>query len=119
MGKVVIDVIKVKTATIASGASLSGYVEIDEAKHIGIVMPAEWTAADLTFQVSHNGSTWYDLYNDSGTEVTIVADSGRSISLDVAALSLAPWQHLKIRSGTSSVPVTQTAARTLYVVCKW
>jgi hypothetical protein len=116
---VVIDVIKVKTATIASGGSLSGLVQIDEAKYIGIVMPSEWTAADLTFQVSMDGSEWVDLYDDTGAEVTVTAGANRAIGIDVASLALTPWQYITIRSGTSALAVNQAAARTLYVVCKW
>lgn len=117
-GQLVEGRIEVKSATIANGASLSGSVEIGSAKHIGIVMPSAWTTADLTFQVSYDGTNWQNLYNDSGVEVEVPAAASRNISLDVAALSLAPWQYLKIRSGTSGTAVTQGAARTLYVVCK-
>ena len=114
-----IQVIKVKTATIASGASLSGFVEIDEALYIGIEMPAAWDAANLTFQVSRNGSDWLDLYDDAGNEVTVTASSGTSIGIKSSADAFKPWQYVKIRSGTSALPVNQTAARTLYVCVKY
>ena len=42
----------VSSATIANGASLSGAVYVGNRRLIGIQMPAAWTAAVLTFQVS-------------------------------------------------------------------
>ncbi len=40
------------TATIPSGQSLSAEVDLGANSLVGIAMPAAWTAADLTFQVS-------------------------------------------------------------------
>lgn len=74
-------------------------------------MPASWTTANLTFQVSEDGTTFYDLYNDAGTEYTVTAAANR-----VLRLTLADWlavRYMKIRSGTTGSAVNQAAARTL------
>jgi len=110
--------IVVKSAVIAKNTSLSGAVDIGGCKYLGISMPAAWDAASLTFQVSHDGTTYQNLYNDSGVEVSVTAAASRNIALDVVALDLAPWQYVKIRSGTAASAVNQTAARTLTVVGK-
>jgi hypothetical protein len=100
------------TATIASGGSLSDVVRCPGGKAwAAIQMPASWTAANLTFQVSLNGTTFYDLYDDLGIEVTVTAGATRTIRLVAGDWWAAPW--MKIRSGTTGTPVAQGAERLL------
>jgi hypothetical protein len=76
-----------------------------------IQMPAAWTAAGLTFQVSVDNSTYVDLYI-GGSETSFNADVDRGIGIDMDdALKMGPY--LKIRSGTAGTPVNQAAERTL------
>lgn len=113
-----------RTVTIASAASLSdgahiGYGNPDGASRgtlVAIVMPAAWTAADLTFQASNDNTTFTDLYSASGTEYTASAAADRWIAFDPA--DFAGVTHLKVRSGTSSVPVTQAANRVLTLIVR-
>jgi len=99
-----------RSAKIASGESLSAPVDIGEAKSLGIRIPAGWngTATSITFQVSPDGVAWQNLYNDAGTEVAATVAASRDVSLAAIAASLAPWSHLKVRSGTSGSAVVQT-----------
>jgi len=106
------------TFTIAKDASLSAGVYVGGARYFGIVMPAAWTEAAITFQVSPDGTTYQDLLNDGGTEVSVTAAAADNIGIATAATALAPWAWVKIRSGTSASAVTQAAARTLYLVTK-
>lgn len=111
--------IDVRSATIASGGSLSTPLELEGAAIFGLIMPAEWTAANLTFQACDTfGGTYQNLYDDSGTEVTVTAAAARCIAIDLAALKLAGFNYIKIRSGTSATPVNQAAARTIKLICK-
>ena len=98
-----------RTATIASGESLSHKIDVGNGKFHGLSIPAGWAAGAtaITFQVSHDGVTWQDLYNDTGTEVSATAAASRNVSLSSIALDLAPWRFIKIRSGTSASAVTQ------------
>ncbi|NTU77322.1 MAG: hypothetical protein HGA90_05865, partial [Alphaproteobacteria bacterium] len=49
------------TATIASGTSLSDAQNLGGLRLFGLVMPAAWTTANLTFQASFDGgATWGD-----------------------------------------------------------
>jgi hypothetical protein len=76
-------------------------------------MPAAWTAANLTFQVSHDGTNFFNLYDKDGTEYTVTADASRAI-----ILPLSDWvgiEHLKIRSGTAAAAVNQGAERTIVI----
>lgn len=99
------------TVTIAANASLSGAVQLDEFVPVAIVMPSSWTAANLTFQASEDGTTFLDLYSTSGSELQVTAAANRFLALDPAQFRGA--RFLKVRSGTSATPVNQTAQRTL------
>jgi len=103
------------TATIANAASLSGVVDCGSARLALIVMPASWTAADLTFQESVDGSTFVDKYDSVGVEYTVVC-GGASRSLTINLSDFIGARYLKIRSGTSAVPVAQGGSRVLTLV---
>lgn len=103
-----------RTATIAESGNLSNAVIIDESLILGLILPSDWTAADLTLQASHDGTNFANVYDSAGTEVTIKAAASRYITLDPSAF--AGMQAIKLRSGTSGTPVTQTAAREITVV---
>lgn len=105
-------------AVIAAGQSLSGEVDIGSAYTlVGIWMPAAWTAASLTFQVSPDGgTTWLEHYNAAGIETIVTVAAGQYVALDPAL-----WRGvsaLKIRSGTSASPVNQVAQATLNLVTR-
>ena len=103
------------TATIASGASLSGAIDLGQARLWAILMPAAWTAAGLTFQASLDGIAYYNLFDNTGTEVAwTVAASQFQYELFPAKWLAIRW--LMIRSGTSGVPVNQAADRVLTIV---
>lgn len=102
------------SATIANGASLSGAVDLTNFVFAGLMMPAAWTAASITFQGSIDGTTYGDLYNTSGTEYTIAsanAVASRFIAIDPR--DFAGVRYVKVRSGSSAAAVNQGAARTL------
>lgn len=100
--------------TIANGASLSDAIRPNGAAMVGIEMPATWTTANLTFQVSVDGTTYNNLYDSTGTEVTVTAAASRYIQLNPA--SFEGFLYVKVRSGTSGTPVNQGGARTIKVV---
>ena len=99
------------TATIANGASLSGAIKFGNRRLARIDMPAAWTAADLTFQGSVDGTTFSDLYDADGNEYTIQADASRCII--VALNDFIGLPYIKIRSGTSAAAVNQSGTRTI------
>lgn len=117
-----------KNTTIASGSSLTSAVRIgggvDQAGNttpdsfhlFAIIFPSAWTAANATFQISADGTTFVDLYDADGTETIAQADASRAVHLDPAIFSAVPY--LKIRSGTSGTPVNQAADRVLTLVLR-
>lgn len=105
-----------KVATIALNQSLSAAVSLGGLGVVQIVMPGAWDAAGITFQVSLDGVTYVDLYNNSGSEYSVVVSAGRAIILPPA--DLAGFNYIKVRSGTAGTPVPQTAARAITLVGK-
>src|SRR5690242_19694846 len=91
-------------ATIASGGSLSPSIDLSDARPVRIVMPSGWDAANLTLQTSLDNVTFNNVYDEFGSEVTIVAAASRAIILDPAKY-FALGRYLKLRSGTSGTPV--------------
>jgi len=96
-------------ATIAESGSLSAEIDLGAGRVLcAIDMPADWTAANLTFQASYNtGGTFDNLYDQYGTEKNITAAEDRYISLDDPAFWMGV-RYLKVRSGTAASPVAQT-----------
>lgn len=97
--------------SIASGQSLSSAVNLSGRVIVGIIMPGTWTAANLTLQGSMDNSTFYDVYDIDGTELTITAAASRYIVLD--PVNYPSLKYLKLRSGTTGTPVNQGGARTI------
>lgn len=103
-------------ATIASGTSLSSGVDLGTGRLVGIIMPAAWTSAALTFQGSADGTTYADLYDDSLERM--IASSGAVPSRHLL-LAFGDWlgvRAIKVRSGTGASPVNQSADRVLTLV---
>ena len=107
------------TATIAAGGSQSNVIDTEHTVLTGIVMPAAWTAADLTVLAStHKEGTFLPVYDDAGAEVVIKAAASVCIGIDVAALKLAAFRYIKLRSGTAGTHVNQADARAITIVMK-
>jgi hypothetical protein len=103
------------TATIANGASLSDAVNLQGGRLVAIVMPAAWTAGDLTFQASADGTTFNNVYDEDDAEVVVEAAASRHIILNPGV-----WlgiRQIKVRSGTSGAAVNQGGARLITLVC--
>jgi hypothetical protein len=117
MRHTVVNISDTLTATITNGQSLSGGLNLGGLRLFGIVMPAAWTAANLTFLISPDGGvSWNSLFDSNGVELTAAAAASRCITLDPAMLPAAQW--LQIRSGTSTTPVTQGADRVLTLILR-
>lgn len=112
-----------KTATIANAGSLSGTIALDGFVLMAIQMPAAWTAADITFDGSVDGTTFSPVFDDSGTEVKITAAAAATLAGKVCVNAsllekLAALYAIRIRSGVSGATVAQGAARSFSLVLK-
>jgi hypothetical protein len=105
-------------ATITAGTALSDAIDLGDGILTAIHMPAAWTAATLTFQVSDDsGTTWSELRNTAGVAVTVAA-AAAAIRLEVDTTAFKSTAFLKVRSGTSATPVNQAADRVLTLVTR-
>lgn len=103
-----------QTATIAINTALAAAVDLGMNRLVGIVMPSGWDAAAITFQASVDGTTYYDVYSSGGTELNFTVAASRFVNVDPTTLR--GWRYVKVRSGTTGVPVNQTAARAVQLV---
>jgi hypothetical protein len=71
----------IKTATIADGASVSGEVLLEGTTITHMLIPASFEGTTVTFEVTLNGTTWYDLYNTNGVQVSITVASSQATIL--------------------------------------
>lgn len=110
------NLLSIKTATIAATESLSGVVHLAGKAPLRILMPAVWDAANITFQVSEDGVTYYNLHDGSGAEYAVAAGVGRAIILP--CVDFAGVNYFKIRSGTAAVPVAQAAGAVINIVVR-
>ena len=112
--------ITLNPANIAAGQSSSASCALGALTLLGISMPAVWTAAALTFQVSPDGgTTWQELYYGAGNPVTVTAAAGQFV-IPVADPSYF-WRGIakvKVRGGAASVPVNQVAMATVDLVTR-
>lgn len=109
-----------RNVTIGSGASLSNEIVINDYFVVGIHMPADWTAANLTFMAaSEPGGTFYNVYDSDGTELTVTAAEDRAIGLSGAESAvLSGFKVIKVRSGTAGAAVNQGADREIVLILK-
>lgn len=107
------------TVTIAAGASLSSPASMGSKVLCGIIFPAVWTSASLTYQVSVDGGvTWVEYYDDSTTEQQTLTTTPLGLYLALDASMFAGVTMIKIRSGTSGSPVNQVASASLMLVAR-
>lgn len=106
---------QVNTATIANGASLSDSVSVGNGEVVGLIVPT-FTSAALTFQGSDDDTTFKDVHDSAGAEVSIPANTGDRAYQ--APASLKGFAYIKVRSGTSGTPVNQGAQRLIKVIIK-
>ncbi|GGI75470.1 hypothetical protein [Deinococcus wulumuqiensis] len=99
--------------TIPANGSLSGSTNLTGRSLIRLTIGVSWTAADLTVQLSADGVTWSDLYDEYGTPYTLKAAANRAVFITPGPLLAVNW--LRLRSGLPSAPVNQTSDATVAV----
>src|SRR5512138_135504 len=98
--------------TVATDSQVSAVIAISGCVPLKLVMPAAWTAADITLQDSEDGVTFQDVYDQYGSQVTLKVAQAQNIILDPSMMmGLGPY--LKIRS-----TVAQASDRVITVVSR-
>jgi hypothetical protein len=103
----------VLTITIPAGQSLSAAGDLTAGALALLIGPPDWTAANISFQVSLDNVTFVDLFDGSGEEVlrTVPANSGTLMATNLTQAAM----YIKIRSGSRDAPVLQAADRVFTV----
>jgi hypothetical protein len=97
--------------TINAGESLSSVLNLS-ASNVGllrIVCPAAWTGnAWLTFQISNDNTSFYDVYDYTGLLMV-----SRVVPNAIIVVRQELWRmsYVKFRSGSPAAPVVQTQTR--------
>ena len=99
--------------TIAAGTSLSNALNINAGLLYRIIMPALWTPAKITFQLSQDGIDFYDAYGLNGKEIVLQPIRNTIVTFGGYIMQT---HSIKIRSGTTRVPVVQTLPRVFKLV---
>ena len=103
------------TVTDADGESLSGASAALRGRLVGVITPSGWDTQAMTFQVSHDGTNYTNLYNE-GTEYSIAGVVASAYNRVDAAMFFGA-RAVKVRSGTAGTPANQSGAVILTLVC--
>lgn len=110
------------TASISSGTALSNSIDLEGYRISALRLSAGWVGtAPMTFQGSHDNSSFLDLYDDAGAELSIASGSLSSAAHAVALgeklqLGLGAHRYVKFRSGPSAAVVNTTAVISITAV---
>lgn len=103
-----------RTVRIEAGQAVSGAFDLAGTRIAAVIMPASWTAANLSFQASTDeAGTYIDCYSSEGDELTAVVAASRVVC-DFTGIEGLGW--VRFRSGTTGSPVNQAAARILTLI---
>ena len=105
--------------TIPANTTLStASPDIKNEQLVGVILPAGWDAAALTFQASINGATWGNVFTASGELSFPTADvaAGNVLAFDTHVTPAI--RFVQVRSGVTATPVNQTADRVITLLTR-
>lgn len=107
--------------TILITTAVSSGVDFGGRRLAGVIGPAAWTAADISFEIFEPaGAAWRKVVDNSGALVKITgvatALAEYMIPPEIADRFMGPNLRLASTNTASEVDINQDAARTLYLV---
>ncbi len=87
------------SVTIANGATTSGSIDLQGRGLVAMIMPAAFTGSTVSFQISPDDVTYYDLYNTNNTQLSCTVTQGRAylfVPGDFVGV-----RYLKVKSGST------------------
>lgn len=103
-----------QTGIISASTNLSLAITYDGLSLIGVQVPANWTAAALSFQISDDGTNFFVGVDQYGAEISLAVVAGKRTV--VPPMALHGVKKIKLQSGTSASPVTQVSSVTLTLI---
>ena len=98
---------------VSANNTTSSAAQCDGLLLSGILFPAAMTGTAVTFDFSFNGTTWYDVVETDGTEVSYTVSAGNVVRVDPSGWAFASPGFLRISSGSS-----EAADRTINLIFK-
>lgn len=96
------------TTTISAGQALSAGVNCSSGSLLLVSLPANWSPANLTFQISTDGGNTYgDLFDSHAREITMTVAPGSAAFIDPGTGANKALAWIKFRSGSRDYPVPQ------------
>lgn len=104
----------IASASIVVGNTTTNPIQLNSYIPTGLIISGSVvTSSALTFLVSDDGTTYYPLYDDLSSEVSLVdANVARAYKLDATVFSA--WNFMKIREGNSASAVAQATYNALF-----
>jgi hypothetical protein len=93
------------TIDVSASTTISTAFNKGQCNLIALSLPAEFTGTSISFQTCLTATgTYAALYYPSGLAVSATVAQGTNVTLsDEVMTALAPWQHIKIVSGTEEL----------------
>lgn len=111
--------IRQSTVTILSGAALSGAsADMRNEQLVGVILPAGWDTAGISFQSGIDGTTFGNVFTAAGELSFPAADvaAGNVLAFDIHFTPAI--RFVKVRSGLSAAPVNQSADRVITLLTR-
>lgn len=105
-------------SVIANNASLSGIVDLGGCSIVGMYVPASFGTTAITFLVSADGTNFFSLRTNSGSEYTVGCSATVASAVTINPMDFVGFRFMKVQSGTSAVPVNVTGPLTIPIVCR-
>lgn len=109
---------------IPNGGSLSAEVAVGGLRIVGIRMPAAWTAAAFTFQAlvfqptgNPPAPVFGEVVDSANAAITVATPAASTYIALADTAAFIGLGRIKVRSGTSGLPVNQAAQRDFFLVC--
>lgn len=81
------------TATIASGQTVGAAFYVGAKVPVALVMPAAFTGANISFQGSHDGSSYQAIYN-GGADYSVPVAASKNVVLNASVFAGFPFLKL-------------------------
>jgi len=89
---------------VSDSATVSSSHPVESYKVFGLQMPAAFTGTAITFQAAENqNGTFVDVFDESGSQISITVSTDRYIGLDAAALEIAAAMWIRLVSNDTEV----------------
>lgn len=88
------------TCTVSAGGQVSTAVNAGGMSLIGIVTPAIMISTAITIQASIDNSTFVDVYNSAGTQISVTTSTSASRYIAFTPSDFVAFQYFKLKCGS-------------------